>query len=166
MGLLPVPPLNPKHPSTSFRVRGRALRLDLLTPTTKRQSKPIHFSALNAAAQPLPFLDYVMERPERAALLGRSAILVNVPDPARFAFHKLIASQERAAAFHAKATKDRQQAARLLEVLLEDRPADVNAAWAALKERGQRWTQAAEQGLAQIEPDHAGLVRTLREVMN
>jgi len=50
-------------------------------------------------------------------------------------------------------------------VSLEDRPADVNAAWAALKQRGQRWTRAASQGLNQIEPEHSELVTTLKETI-
>ncbi len=165
MGFLPVPSLNPKAPSTSFKVRGRALRLDLLTPTRTRRKKPVYFSSLNAAAQPLQFLDYLMKQPERAALVGRSAVLVNVPDPARFALHKLISSQERVAAFHAKAIKDREQAAQLLEVLLEDRPLDLESAWAAVRARGTRWVRAVRGGLDKLTKGHSELVAAIREVI-
>lgn len=166
MGFLPVPALNPKEPSTAFKVRGQPLRLDLLTPAKSRRSQPVYFESLNAAAQPLPFLDFVMEQPERAVLIGRSAVLVNVPDPARFALHKLITSRERAAAFHAKAAKDLVQAAQLLAVLLEDRPYDVATAWTAVKTRGRRWTRNVLDGLGALEDGHPALVAAARDVIN
>ena len=31
MGFIPVPPFNPKHPSTSFSIRGNPFRVDVLT---------------------------------------------------------------------------------------------------------------------------------------
>ena len=41
MGFLPVPQLDPRKPSTSFVVRGKGLRLDLLTPLRgRRVQKP------------------------------------------------------------------------------------------------------------------------------
>lgn len=163
MGFLPVPGLNPKHPSTAFKVRGKELRLDLLTPAHRGRRKPVYFPALNAAAQPLPFLDYLVAYPERAAVIGRSAVLVNVPDPARFAFHKVLASQVRAAAFHAKSRKDLDQAAELFEVLLQDRPADLRSAWADLVGRGRRWRDHTMRGLKQLAREHEGLIRHLRQ---
>lgn len=164
-GFLPVPALNRKAPSTSFKVRGRDLRLDLLTPTTTSRSKPVYFDSIKAAAQPLKFLDYVMEQPERAALVGPTAVLVNVPDPARFALHKLISSQLRAAAFQAKAAKDREQAAQLLGVLLEGRRFDVESAWQSIQQRGQRWTRAVLNGLALLEKSHPEVAASAREVV-
>lgn len=166
MGFLPVPPLNPKEPSTSFKVRGRDFRLDLLTPAKGARTKPVHFSSINAAAQPLQFLDYIMEQPERAPFIGRSAFLVNVPDPARFALHKLISSQLRTPAFQAKAGKDREQAAQLLEALLEDRPADVESAWQAIQQRGRRWTRAVSNGFATLEKSHPELTAPMQQVLN
>ncbi len=38
-GFSPVPPLNPRHPSTSFGVRGKALRVDLVTPAAPSAKK-------------------------------------------------------------------------------------------------------------------------------
>jgi hypothetical protein len=59
MGFLPAPTLDPRSPSTSFRVRGRELRVDLLTPLVGRSSdSPIYIPAFNACAQPVRFLDY------------------------------------------------------------------------------------------------------------
>jgi hypothetical protein len=43
MGFIPIPKLNHRHPSTSFRVRGKELRVDFLTPMTgKARTQPIH----------------------------------------------------------------------------------------------------------------------------
>ena len=36
MGFLPVPHLDPRKPSTSYKVRGKGLRVDLLTPLRGR----------------------------------------------------------------------------------------------------------------------------------
>lgn len=94
-----VPALEPWAPSMPFKIRGRELRVNFLTPTA-------------------PF-SYLTENPVQAVVVGGSGILVNVPDPARFALHCL----------------QSQQAVNILEVLLEDRPVDITAAWEALETR-------------------------------
>jgi hypothetical protein len=71
----------------------------------------------NAAAQPLVHLGFLLESPERAVIIANTAALVNVPTPARFAFHKLLVAQLRPAAFAAKADKDVLQAVQVLAVL-------------------------------------------------
>lgn len=140
LGFLPVPQLDHNNPSTSFKVRGSTLTVDILTPGAKEGLKPVYISALNTAAQPLPFLNYIMEATERAAVVNGDGILVNLPGPARFAFHKLIISRERAAAMQAKAGKDLAQAAALFSVLAEDRPGDILLAYEAITARGPLWS--------------------------
>ncbi len=71
----------------------------------------------------------------QAVVVGGSGILVNVPDPARFALHKLWVAGRRPVSEQAKAAKDLRQAQSLLEVLLSDRPADLTVAWEALQGR-------------------------------
>lgn len=134
MGFLPVPALDPRHPSTSFKVRGEALRVDFLTPGTG--TRPIPLPGLGTSAQPLPYLDYLIENPERAAVVDRGGFLVLVPSPARFALHKVLVAAERPAAFQTKAAKDLAQASELLRALQENRPADIRAAVATLRKRG------------------------------
>lgn len=147
LGFLPVPQLDHKNPSTSFKVRGSTLTVDILTPGAKEALKPVFIPALNTAAQPLPFLDYIMEATERAALVNSDGILVNLPSPARFAFHKLIISRERAAAMQAKVQKDLAQAAALFGVLAEDRPGDILLAYEAVVARGPSWTGKLKKAL-------------------
>ncbi|MFL6235112.1 MAG: GSU2403 family nucleotidyltransferase fold protein [Thermoanaerobaculia bacterium] len=119
--------------STSFKIRGRDLRVDFLTPLLGRDSEePVFLPALGVAAHPLRFLDYLIESPAQAAIVGLDGILVNVPDPARFALHKLLISQRRPVSEQTKAAKDLRQAGALIEVLLQDRPGDLPIAWEAL----------------------------------
>ena len=130
LGFFPVPAFDPKQPSTSFKIRGRELRVDFLTPLIGRESEePVFLPALGVAAHPLRFLNYLIENPAQAVVIGGAGILVNVPDPARFAFHKLWISERRPVSEQTKAAKDRRQAGDLLEVLLEDRPGDLLPAW-------------------------------------
>lgn len=133
LGFLPVPGLDPREPSTSFKVRGRELRVDFLVPARSRTSaRAVRIPALGLSAQPLPLLDYLIEEPLPAVVLSRTAVLVRVPRPARFALHKLWTAAQRPASHHTKARKDREQAAALLELLADERPDDLAEAWAAL----------------------------------
>jgi len=154
MGFLPVPPLDPKHPSTSFKIRGQALRVDLLCPKRGAADDPVFIRRFGAAAQPLAYLDYLLAEPERAVLIDGGAALVNVPAPARFAFHKLLVATLRPAAFQAKAEKDIVQAAQVLEVLVEARPGDLPPAWDSLRGAGRNWDRAASRGLALLGRRH------------
>jgi hypothetical protein len=133
LGLSPVPGIDGKQPSTSFKARGRDLRVDFLTPLLGRDSEaPVFLPALGVAAHPLRFLDYLIKSPAQAVIVSGSGVLVNVPDPGRFAFHKLWISERRPVSEQTKAAKDRRQAGAVLEVLLRDRPGDVLLAWEAL----------------------------------
>jgi hypothetical protein len=149
----PVPQLNPKQPATSFRVAGRSLVVELLTPLRPRGSdKPIELPNLGAAAQPLRYLDYLLEGPERAAVLGADGVLISVPEPARFALHKLLVAAVRPASAAAKARKDVAQASLLLQVLLEDRPASIETAWGELERRGAAWVKKVRGSLERVSP--------------
>ena len=146
MGFLPVPPLDPKQPSTSFKVRGQALRVNLLCPKRGASDKPVFIRRFNAAAQPLEHLEYLLEAPEKALLIDGGAALVNVPAPARFAFHKLLIATLRPAAFQAKAEKDVVQAVQVLDVLVEARPGDLSPAWSSLRAPGRSWGAGGAPG--------------------
>ena len=151
MGFLPVPGLNPKTPETSFKVRGQTLRVDLLTPAQgARDDKPVIIRHLKAAAQPLELLDYLLEAPIATPLVNGAATLVNVPDPARFALHKLMVSGRRQVFEQTKAGKDRKQAAEILDVLYEDRRGDLTAAAKALHTRPLAWRTRLKKELAKL----------------
>lgn len=150
----PVPGLDPREPATSFTLRGRTLHVELLTPEIGRPSEgPIWIPALNMAAHPLRFLDYLMEAAVPAAIVARRGILVHVPEPARYAVHKLLVAQRRPSFQAVKARKDLVQAGQLLEVLVEDRPGDLVAAWAALTQRADEGAELARRSLARLNAD-------------
>ena len=151
MGFLPVPQLDPRKPSTSFKVRGKGLRLDLLTPLRGRRPQgPVTIPRLNAAAQPVPFLDFLITRPVRGAIVDSGGILVNVPDPARFALHKLIIAGERMTVTHTKRGKDLRQASQVFSLLIEERPGDVHLAWEEILHEGKGWVKRVTDGVSAL----------------
>jgi hypothetical protein len=137
-----VPELDPRDPSTSLKVRGSDLRVDFLT-TTRRgvRKKPVPLPHLNVAAEPLEGLDYLIEKTTKAAVVGGAGILVNVPLPARYALHKLWVAKNRPVSDQGKARKDIAQARQVIDVLLTDRPDDIDEAIAAMQTRRKMWNR-------------------------
>ena len=133
--LLAGPPLDPRQPSTSFTLRGRDLRVDFVTPLRGRSEQPVLVPLFGVAATPLPMIGYLVESPIQAVVLGGSGVLLNVPRPGRFALHKHWLAEQRPLSERTKARKDARQASQVLEVLLEDRPEEIRAAWDALRAR-------------------------------
>jgi hypothetical protein len=70
--------------------------------------------------------------------------LVRLPQPGRYALHKLIVSQERDATATDKKRKDLLQARLMIELLKEDRPGDIALAWENLANRGANWMKKVE----------------------
>jgi len=166
MGFLPIPSLNHKHPSTSFKVRGEELRVDILTPELgARKRGPVSIPHFNTAAQPLPFLDFLIERPEQAAVINGGGILVNIPNPARFAFHKLIVFRERPAIMHSKTKKDLWQATQLFSLLAEERPGDLLLIWNELKQRGRGWVKRVRAGFSAIKKENEETYKNILKIL-
>jgi len=148
--LLAVPGLDPRHPSTSFKLRGRELRVDFLTPKRPRDGeRPVVLRALGVAAWPLEGLGYLLDGALLAVVCGSRPVLARVPDPSRFALHKLWIAGRRPAAQALRAKKDLAQAEALLDLLADDRPQDLAAAAAALpvRARSEVRKRAATLGL-------------------
>lgn len=151
IGFLPVPPLDPKQPSTSFKVRGKPLRVDLLTPSKGRTAKgSVPIPRFRAAAQSLPFLDFLLQDPVKGVVINGGGVLVNVPSPARFAFHKLIVAGERSVSEHGKREKDLLQSSQVFKVLLDERPGDLGLVWDDIKERGDKLVKKIRTGVKQL----------------
>jgi hypothetical protein len=159
MGFIPVPGLDPRHPSTSFKVRGESLRVDFLAPG--KGGAPVRVPSLSTSAQPLPYMDYLIENPEKAAVLDAGGFLVLVPSPARFALHKVIVSTERPASQETKAVKDLAQAAKILEHLAESRPGDLRLAASALHKSWQGRFERGMKRLLTLHPEAAAAARRL-----
>jgi hypothetical protein len=170
MGFVPVPQLDSRQPSTSFRVRGKTLRVDLVTPGNDRDHAPIYIPRLKAAAAPIKYLSLVMHEAQPALTTdGTSASLVVVPTPARFALHKLLVSQSRSTMQQVKSGKDLHQAALLIEVLAEDRPDDLEEAAHAFALSGPAVTRRVLRGLGAAErrwPDCAAAAAIARPFLD
>ena len=160
MGFVEVPALDRKAPSTRFRILGKQLSVDLLTPLIgKPTSRPVLIAALNTYAEPLRFLDFLLEDTQPAIIVARAGILVNVPSPARYAVHKLVTSTRRPAAMQTKTIKDIDQATLLFRVLLEDRPGDIPMVFAATKQRPEKFQEQVLAGLAKLPNDIIGKLK-------
>jgi hypothetical protein len=144
-----VPNASDSRRSTSY-VAKDGIRVDFLTPTRGvNTDKPQSLPSLKTAAQPLPFLDYLIYQPEPAVILYNAGIYVQVPPPARYAVHKLIVSRRRPEGF-AKRDKDLLQAEALLAVLAEKRPHELQLAWQEAYKRGPTWRRLLTEGLSQL----------------
>jgi hypothetical protein len=101
-------------------------------------------------------MEFSLEGVTQAALLSRSgASLVTVPAPARYAIHKLIVFGERDAAYRAKASKDIEQAAALVEWHLLNEQADTfDAAWSDAVSREKGWRTRAAEGRSALVARH------------
>ena len=164
MGFIPIPSLNPKRPSTSFKVRRKEIKLDVLTPLIgKPESGPIKLNSLNTFAQPLRFLDFLIDEPLQIVLIDNAGILVNVPHPARFAIHKCIISQHRTITEKAKSEKDLFQAEQLFEILLDTNDTAISTAWSDLNKYGKNWQDHAQKGINKI--SNKGLLANIQSLL-
>jgi hypothetical protein len=164
MGFFEVPALNPKAPSTSFKLRGQEFHVDLLTPSQGAEtSKPVYLPHFHSYAHPMRFMEYLLEDSQGAVVPFRSGMFVNVPNPARFALHKLVVSRRRPVAQQIKARKDVQQATELLNLLLEDRPGDIWIALEAAQAMPGKFLSQLTEGIEQLPID---LKQTIGEHLN
>ncbi|MHB1219622.1 MAG: GSU2403 family nucleotidyltransferase fold protein [Alphaproteobacteria bacterium] len=139
---------------TAWRDAESGAAVELLTPNEgPERDEPLELPALGAYAQPLRFLNYLIHEPVQAAALYRAGVLVNVPQPARYAVHKLIVAVRRHSNSTAKARKDIDQAAALIRVLATDRPDELEAAYKEAHGRGPSWQEALENGLRRLPSD-------------
>jgi hypothetical protein len=127
---------------TSYTIPGSEWRIDLVTATMGANLEdPIEIPKLGAYAQPLPFMDYLLERTMDAVIVGPSAVLVRVPEPARFAVHKLLVAGNRGPESALKADKDRLQSALLMAHLEREWPGNLTLAAEDALSRGPGWAR-------------------------
>jgi hypothetical protein len=144
----PVPHLH-KHNVTSYQAK-HGIRVDFLTPKMGPDTDaPKRLPALQTDAEPLRFLDFLIQEPEPAVVLHGAGTYVLVPSPQRYAVHKLIVARRRPEGA-AKRDKDIQQAASLLAVLADKRSFELKAAWSEAFNRGPSWRSYLVEGLSQL----------------
>jgi hypothetical protein len=117
-------------------------------------------------------MELSLEDPMRATLVTRNGpVVVNIPQPHRFALHKLIVHGERSMAQRVKANKDVVQAAALVDYLLAQDAAQLIAAWEDVVRRGPGWAKrllAGWQSMASLLPqaDFTQRLRVAHEAAN
>ena len=162
MGFLEVPALNKKSPSTKFKIRGEELSVELLTPMRGRETaRPVEIAWLGAFAEPVRFINYLLDDIQPAVLLYKHGVLINVPAPGRFAFHKLVVSQRRRSSDNEKIKRDLAQAGQLFSVLVDSRPGDLILAYEAAGKMGEKFQTQLNSGLKLIDPEINELVKNV-----
>ncbi|MEQ1950812.1 nucleotidyltransferase family protein [Mesorhizobium sp. CN2-181] len=148
-----APALNDAQGSTRYVADG-GLRVDFLTPnrgSDEFSGKPAKMPSLGgAAAEPLRFLDFLIYEPVRTVLLHKGGIPVTVPDPARFAIHKLVVAARRRIG-SGKDMKDLEQAGNLVKALEETaRLEDLRERYREARDRGPAWREAIDTSLLRM----------------
>jgi hypothetical protein len=151
MGFLPVSGLSGRSGGAYLIPNEPEFRLDFLTPLHRGGDAPYVHPQLNITLQPLPFMEYSLERFEQAVVFGNEgSALVNVPAPERYALHKLLVFGERSGSFRAKSAKDLAQVACLTEYLWDHRREALAHALKDLLSRGKGWVARYRQGAAAL----------------
>lgn len=146
-----VPQLTPQAPPSRFRAASGYL-VDLVTPTrTRGDDNPVALRGLEAGAAPLQHLAWLIESPVRTVALWGPGVVVTVPQPARFAVHKLILAQRRDASGRMKRTKDLAQAKAMIEALMAHDPFALEDALSDAAAQGDKgWRTPLTRSLREI----------------
>ena len=154
-GFLPIPGFRPKDKTASFVSKvDRSLRVDFLTPMIHDNADAFRHEGLGVNLQPIRFMEFLLEDVDQAVILSAvGAVVATIPDPARYALHKLLVHAERRKTNPAKAVKDLQQAAALIEVLSEFRRDAVISLWRDLLKRGPGWRKRARTSFTALEKE-------------
>lgn len=147
LGLIPISSgekigasyLNPSEPS---------FRLDFLTSKTSEDDHPIYIKELGVSLQPLKFMEFSMINTLQSTVFCKEgAVLVNIPDPSRFAIHKLIVSQERKQSEMAKINKDIRQANVLIQYYINTNQYKLIETLNEAYENGPGWAKRINSGI-------------------
>ncbi|HEX7455281.1 MAG TPA: GSU2403 family nucleotidyltransferase fold protein [Gallionella sp.] len=145
--------INPSMPPFDL-VAPDGFKVEFLTTSENAADRtPVMIERFRLHAQPLEFMDYLIEDTQRAVVLSGAGIPVVVPSPGRFALHKLAISQLRPISFQAKITKDIAQAASIIEILLEDNPGELVLAADKLKHRKDLLVNHIKKGVERLPED-------------
>lgn len=144
--------LDPRKPPSRFSTAD-GFFVDLITPMRRKaDANPVPMKALKAGAAPLQHVDWLISEPVQTVALWGSGVPVSVPQPARFAVHKLILAQKREAGMRLKRQKDLAQADALIEALLVNDPYALEDAVEDARAKGSKgWALPIERSLAELD---------------
>lgn len=130
-------------------------KLEFLTPRADASDKaPIPIERFKINAQTLEFLDYLINDPVDSLVLYGAGIKVKVPDPAKYAIHKLAVSQLRSYLNPEKSRKDLLQATALIEYFIEENPGALILAIDLVKTRDDMFFSFVEKGIKSIKDEN------------
>lgn len=154
-----VPGLSRKSLPSSFVGPG-GLRIDFLTPLRGKPRENVPLPDIpHVGAKPLHFLDFLITDSVESVLLGpRGGIAVTIPDPCRFAIHKLIVAARRPASETTKRLKDILQASQLILACSEERPDDLRKFYREAIQRGRGWKTALGHSANLLPPEVAKIL--------
>lgn len=152
----PVPHRSGVAASSAFQ-NAEGYRVEFLTSNRGSDDyveQPAKMPALGgASADPLRFLDFLIRDPVRTMLLHRGGVPVVVPDPSRYAVHKLIVASRRHVDGQgpSKREKDVRQAALIFQALQQTRrSADLALVYNEAWERGPSWQEGIRIGASML----------------
>lgn len=150
----PVPSL--RSPTQFYQfMNKRSYKVEFLVPNRGSDDHSDGLTKMPAlagvAAQPLRYLDYLIQEPVRSTMMYAAGIGVTVPSPARFAIHKMIVGVTRPT--EEKSSKDLAQSTFLIEALAESAPNRLSRAWYDAWERGPAWREHLTEALPLIGDD-------------
>jgi hypothetical protein len=152
MGFLPLGSSDGKIGGTWLSPRDPDFQLDFITPMHRGGGKPFRHAQLGITLQPLKFMEYLLQDVQQAVLFcSDGAVVANVPNPLRYAMHKLIVAGERGATRAAKSARDLRQSAALLAHYRQGSGWEAREAWNDLVSRGPGWRSRAMRGLQAAE---------------
>jgi hypothetical protein len=109
-------------------------------------------------AVPLRYLDFLIVQPVTSLLLHGSGLAVTVPDPARYAVHKLIVAASRRVG-NPKIAKDLAQSAELIVALAEGKCLTrLRNVWREAYQRGPTWRSKLIVSAERLDPMIAEIV--------
>ena len=147
------PQINPRIVPFEMRAPD-GFKIEFLTTRIGVHDKsPVLIERFGVHAQPLEYMDYLLDRTQPAVILNGAGILVEIPQPARYAAHKLAVSQLRPTGSQPKIKKDINQACALMRVLMEDNPGALDAAFEAVIERDDHMGVFVRKGFALLPED-------------
>lgn len=128
--------------SPPARLTGNGLTVEFLTPLRRGGETIIPAKSLGVSAQALPFMDFLIANPIPVAVLHGAGVLVRVPQPARYAIHKMLIANRRPAG-DMKSHKDLQQARQIMEAMIASGQGEaLDDARAIAEAKGEKWRKA------------------------
>ena len=106
---------------------------------------------LDAGAAPLQYMEWLIADPVPTVALWGSGVPINVPQPSRFAVHKLVLAQKRNVGSRLKRQKDLAQANALIEAIQSHDPFDLHDALVGAAAKGRRgWRDPILRSLREL----------------